>query len=230
MSSLRGKRGIGTTARMKKTILALALGAATVTGTLAPAAVALAAGPAAEQWSIGPVIRGRNHSVGMPPSLRPGRDGATFDFPVRGQGSVHYVSLDTAPLQGARRITLRYRVDAAPGARFVAEETGQQGKLGLAFHRAGDNWTAKGRYEAYRWYSPGIVPLTPGVHTFSARLDDPRWIGVMRSTGANNPEAFAAALANTETVSLTFGAEDGRGHGVYATAPARFTILDFRID
>lgn len=214
---------------MKKTVLALTLCVAALTGGLAPSSVAVAAAPAAEQWTIGPIIRGRNHSVGMPPSLRAARDGAAFDFPVSGRGSVHYVSLDTGPLEGARRITLRYRIDAAPGARFVAQESGRPGKVGLAFHRAGDTWTAKGRYEAYRWYSPDIETLSPGVHTFSARLDDPRWVGVMRSTGANNPEGFAAALAEISAVSLTFGDEGGRGHGVYASAPARFTILDFRI-
>ena len=127
-------------------------------------------------------------------------------------------------------MTIRYRVDALPRTRFVAQESGANGTFGLAFQRAGDNWSAKGRYETYRWYSPVIVPLEPGVHTFKARLDDPRWKAVMSTTAASNPAAFAAALAQTESVSLTFGGPGGRGHGVYATAPATFTILHFSIN
>ena len=126
----------------------------------------------AEAWQIGPVIKGRNHSVGMPATLQPSRDGASFNFPQRG-GSVHYVTLNTGPLQRARSINVRYRIDARPGVQFIAGETGREGLVGLVFHRAGDTWTAKGRYEAYRWYSPEAAPLSPGIHTMSVRLDDP---------------------------------------------------------
>jgi hypothetical protein len=206
---------------MKKIAVAFALSAATF-------ACAVAAQVPAEAWQIGPVIRGRNSSVGMPPTLQPSKDGPFFNFPQR-DGSVHYVSLATRPLQGARTITVRYRVDARPGVRFIANANGLEGLVGLVFHRAGDTWSAKGRYEAYRWYSPEAVPLSPGVHTMSVMLDDPNWVAVYGTKPAANPDGFAAALANTEMVSLTFGGVGGRGHGVYATGPARFTILSFDI-
>jgi hypothetical protein len=202
---------------------------AVVTLAALSAGAALAQAPA-EAWRIGPIIKGRNYSVGMPAALEPGPQGPTFAFPREGEGHVHYVSLATGPLEGATTITVHYRVDAARGVRFVAQENGEQGALGLVFQRAGDTWSAKGRYEAYRWYSPIAVPLAPGVHTFTARLDDPAWVGVLSSRSGSNPQGFAGALADTETVSLTFGSQGARGHGVYATAPARFTILDFRID
>lgn len=208
---------------MKKLLfVALAL------GLVSP--VALASVPPAEAWQIGPIIRGKNYSVGIGGSLRSGPEGPWFAFPLEGRGHIHYVTLPTGPLEGARRITVRYRIDAEPGTRFVAQEYGHAGNFGIAFQRAGDTWTAKGRYDAYRWYSPGIVPLTPGVHTFTARLDDPRWISVGYRPASQNPQGFAEALADTQSVSMTFGAEGGRGHGVYSTAPARFTLLDFRID
>lgn len=194
------------------------------------AAGAPAAPPPAEAWTIGPVIRGKNYSVGMAPSLERGRDGPWFAFPGAGRGSVHYVSLDTGPLAGARRMTVRYRIDAPRGTGFVAEENGSPGQFGLVFQRAGDNWSARGRYETYRWYSPRTVTLAPGVHSFTVPLDDPDWIGVLSSRAGTSPREFAAALANAESVSMTFGSAAGRGHGVYATAPARFTLLDFRID
>lgn len=193
------------------------------------AGTALAQAPA-DAWRIGPIVKGRNYSVGMPATLEPGPLGPTFAFPREGEGHVHYVGLATGPVEAARQITVRYRVDAAPRTRFVAQENGDQGTLGLVVQRARDNWSAKGRYEAYRWYSPAAVPLTPGVHTLTARLDRPDWISVMGGRSEANPRGFAEALGDAESVSLTFGSQGARGHGVFATAPARFTILDFRIE
>lgn len=216
----KGDGLIVVTMRRSLTIASLALLAVTS---------AVAANPPADAWRIGPIIKGRNYSVGMPPAMQRSSQGPTFAFPAEGNGHVHYVTLGTEPLEGARQITVRYRIDAAPGTRFVAQEDGSPGTFGLAFQRAGDNWTARGRYEAYRWYSPSAVPLSPGVHTFTARFDDPNWVGVMTSRSGTNPEGFASALANAESVSMTFGGSSGRGHGVFATAPARFTLLDFRI-
>lgn len=195
----------------------------------AAASIAVAAAPPAEAWQIGPIIRGKNYSVGISGTLRPGPQGPWFAFPEQGRGHIHYVTLPTGSIEGARQITVRYRIDAAPGTRFIAQEYGHAGNFGLAFQRMGDNWSAKGRFDTYRWYSPSILPLTPGTHTFTARLDDPRWISVGYNPASANPQAFAAAMAQAESVSMTFGAEGGRGHGVYSTAPARFTLLDFRI-
>lgn len=209
---------------MKKMFAPLALIAA------AASAVAYAAAPPANAWQIGPVIRGKNYSVGIGGTLRESRDGPAFDFPTQGRGHIHYVTLSTGPLQGASEVVVRYRIDANRGTGFVAQEDGSPGRLGLVIHRAGDTWTAKGRYEAYRFYTPTVLDLSPGVHTFRARFDDPRWAGVLRSTSGNNPAGFAGALADTQSISLTFGGSSGRGHGVFATRPARFTILDFRID
>lgn len=208
---------------MRKIVAGLAL-------SVSALGAAIAAQPSAASWQIGPVIKGRNYSVGMPETLHDGRQGPWFAFPQAGEGHVHYVTLRTGPLQDAKAITVRYRVDTKPGTRFVAQESNLPGKFGLVFQRAHDNWSAKGRYETYRWYSPTAVPIQPGTHTFTVRLDDPAWVGVLTSNAASNPEGFAGALADTESVSLTFGGDGGRGHGVYATGPARFTLLDFRIE
>jgi hypothetical protein len=204
-----------------RSILVLHLGAITLPALAQPPAAA---------WQIGPIINGRNYSIGMHATMEEGRDGPTFAFPQAGAGEVHYVGLDTGPLQGARAITVRYRIDARPGTRFVAQESQAPAKLGLVFQRAGDTWTAKGRYEAYRWYSPTTIPVTPGTHTFIVSLNDPGWNAVLRSTAASNPKGFAAALSNTESVGLTFGDDAARGHGAYATGAARFTLLEFRVE
>ena len=105
-------------------------------------------------WMIGPVIRGRNHSVGMPlhPSPDPG-GGWHIDLP-RGPGSVHYVTFRHGSLAGKRRIVMRYRVEAAPGVRIAPSTSPQSPSiLTLYFQRGGDNWSARGRFETYRWYA-----------------------------------------------------------------------------
>lgn len=192
----------------------------------------LAAGPAASQWEIGPIIKGRNYSVGMPPTLEPGRDGPAFDFPYpdAAAGHVHYVTVPVGSLESARRITLTYRIDAARGVRFVPQETpDERAMLSLYFQRAGDRWTA--RTPHHRWYAPNdrVMPLTPGTHTVSIALDEP-WIAMMGGDGHSLPAAFARAKAETAEVGFVFGSAGLRGHGVFATGPARFTVLDFEIE
>ena len=73
-----------------------------------------------EAWVIGPVIRGRNYSEGMPLHPSPGPEGGWhIDLP-RAPGSVHYVTFRHGSLAGKRRIVMRYRVETEPGARIAA--------------------------------------------------------------------------------------------------------------
>ena len=115
--------------------------------------------------------------------------------------------------------------------RFFGQENDGPGWLSLFIQQRGDNWSARGRYETYRWYSPNdrVTTLRPGVHTLSIGLEAAGNAVVAWKRSAN-PAAFEAALANAGNDGLVFGSSSGLGHGVYATGPARFTILDFRIE
>jgi len=186
--------------------------------------------PPAAAWEIGPWVRGRNYSVGMPasPSPAPG-GGLAFDFPVAGRGQIDALTTAVGPLAGARQITVRYRVDAARGTRFVADETpGEAATVSLYFQRAGDNWSGRGRYQSYRWYTPArfVVPLTPGEHTITVGFDEV-WTNVnsQPNSNAEQREPYAAALQDTARVGIAFGSLSRRSHGVYTTGPARFTLL-----
>ena len=76
--------------------------------------------PGAEAWEIGPMVRGRNYSVGMPANPRPAAKGAlAFDFPLDGRGQIYAMTTAIGRLAGATRITLRYRIEAAPRTRIV---------------------------------------------------------------------------------------------------------------
>lgn len=194
---------------------------------------ALAAMPPAEAWQIGPIVRGKNYSVGMPARPSPGPGGSlVMDFPVAGAGQVDAWTTAVGPLAGARAITMRYRIDAARGTRFVADEAPDQpATVSLYFQQAGDTWTAKGRYASYRWYVPdrAVIPLSPGEHTVTVRFDE-AWGNVNSVTNAADPRGYAAALQNTARIGIAFGSSGLRSHGVYATGPARFTLLALDIE
>ena len=194
------------------------------------ASESLGAMPPADAWEIGPQIRGRNYSVGMPaqPSVTPNGQ-PTFEFPQRGE--VDALTTAVGPLAGARQITFRYRVEADRGARFVSSETpGQTPTVSLYFQREGDNWSARGRYASFRWYVPhqAVIPLTPGEHTVTVRFDD-AWTNVYGVPNSQDPQGYAAALENTGRIGIAFGTSSARSHGVYATGAARFTLLKLDI-
>jgi len=204
-----------------------------VAAASASLAFAAAAMPPAEAWEIGPLVRGRNYSVGMPAQPSPARGGGlSMDFPLAGEGQVDALTTAIAPLANARQITIRYRIDAAPGTRFVPDEQPDQpATVSLYFQRRGDSWSGRGRYESHRWYSPdhAVVPLADGEYTITVRLDEV-WSNVQGRPSNQVPGAYQAALDDTARFGIAFGTAGRRSHGVYATGPARFTLLAFDIE
>ncbi len=197
-------------------------------------ATSLIASPPASEWEIGPVIRGEVYSRGMPASPTPARTGWSFDFPYASAaaGHVHYVTFDPGSLSGKSSLVVRYRVDAPRTVRFVPRENpGDTATVSLVLQRGGDNWSARGRYEFYRWYAPpaSVQPLGVGVHEMTVSLGDPAWVSVLGRPASANPRAFREALADTGRLGLVFGSAGARGHGVFATGPARFTLLSFDV-
>jgi hypothetical protein len=198
-------------------------------------ATALAQGASnlnAAEWVIGPVIRGRNHSEGVPLHPTPRRGGGwQIDLPQRPSG-VHYVTFPHGSLAGKSRIVMRYRIEAAPGVRIVPATAPELPSiLTLYFQRGGDNWSGRGRFEAYRWYATfaSHMPLKPGEHVITAPLSG-NWTAVQTSSARSSPAAFRDAVANADQVGFVLGGGDGYGHGVYATGPARLIVTDFRVE
>lgn len=186
----------------------------------------------AHMWEIGPTLAGRNVSVGMPSTPTPTARGWYFDFPHSAAGRVGYVTTRTGPLVGKSKIVMRYRIDALPGVRIVARHNPETTPtLSLYFQRHGDNWSGRGRFEHYRWYASGAnrIPLTPGEHEISLSLDGQNWKSLMSATGLNAPMQFRQALQNAQRVGFVLGGAGGAGHGVYATGPARFTLISFQV-
>lgn len=204
-------------------------------------ATAFAVGPAsansadASEWEIGPDVRGRNYSVGMPLQPTPaGRTGWSFEFPYphAGVGHVHAVTHRPGPLTNASKIVMRYRIDAAPRVRFAPQETPDQpATVSIYFQRYGDSWSGKRQFEFYRWYAPAqtVKQVARGEYEVTVSLSDPSWISVMGRPVSTNPRAFEAALAQADRIGIAFGSAGARAHGVYSTGPARFTLLQFSV-
>jgi hypothetical protein len=183
-------------------------------------------------WVIGPIIRGRNSSSGMPlhPSARRG-GGWQIDLP-QAPGSVHYVTFGHGPLAGKRRIVLRYRIEAAPGVRIVPPSAPQgAGMITLYFQRAGDSWSGRGRFETYRWYGTFATrTLEPGTFEIVAPLNG-RWTAIQTSNAHEAPGAFREALAGADQVGFVLGGGDGYGHGVHVSrGRARLVVTEFRVE
>lgn len=85
---------------------------------------------------------------------------------------------------------------------------------------------ANTKMAAYRWYSKEQVTLAEGEHTMTIPLDAARWGGVY---GGQPAALFYEALRNADNIGLVFGSPSGRGHGVYATGPAAFTMLSYEV-
>lgn len=208
----------------------LPLAVVAAVATLSP--LALQAMPPADAWTIGPWAIGKNYSINMPDHPTQQRDGSvSFRFPIRGKGEIDAMTTPVAPLADAKAIRIRYRVDAERGVRFMpSERPDLTATVSLYFQRAGDKWTAKGRYKSYRWYVPAdkVMPIEPGTHTVTVALDE-RWTNVYGKPNTEKRAEYLAALRNTDNVGIAFGSTAGRSHGVYATGPAEFTLLDFEV-
>jgi hypothetical protein len=186
----------------------------------------------AGQWVIGPIIGRRNYSVAMPLHPTPRRDGGfQIDLPQT-LGSAHYVTFRHGSLAGKRRIRMRYRIEAAPGTRIVAtSDPKYPGIITPYFQRFGDNWTARGRFETYRWYATFATKvIEPGHYEIVAPLSA-RWTAVETSNAHDAPDAFRDAVAHADQVGFVLGGGDGYGHGVHVErGRARLIVTDFRVE
>lgn len=185
----------------------------------------------ARAWVIGPIHNGRNYSRHMPLHPTPRRNGGWhIDLP-QAPGSAHYLTFRHGPLAGKSRIVMRYRVEAAPGVRVLARSDGRSDALITPyFQRRGDNWSARGRFESYRWYGTfATQTIKPGEHLIVAPLNG-LWTAVETSSARTNPIGFREAVADADQVGFVLGGGDGYGHGVFATGPARLVVTEFRVE
>jgi hypothetical protein len=185
------------------------------------------------RWELAPAI------YGMPLHPSPHVDGQSSGWaidlpnPTSEAGSVNYVTTEAGSLVGKTKITMRFRVEADAGVKIVPRNFPDSPSiLTLYFQRKGDDWSAQGAYETYRWYATFArhMPIQPGgEYTVEARFDQ-NWTALLTSSRSNNPSAFQEALSDAGRIGFVLGGGDGYGHGVYATGRARLIVTSFRVE
>lgn len=182
----------------------------------------------ASKWEIGPIINGKNYSIGMPLNPTQTTDGWAFDFPLA-PGSVHYVTFPYGSLAGKTHIVMHYRIEADPSVQFFPVCCANLPSIGptMFIQENGDDWNTDGM----RWWATfnSPTPIKPGDYQMDIPLDG-AWTSVFTMTAASNPQQFATAKLNAARVGFTFGGGDGYGHGVYANGIARFVVTSFVIE
>ena len=168
--------------------------------------------PSTALWEIGPVISGQNYSKGEPLYT----DGA---IAINLQAQPHYV---TRPgnLLGKSAIRLTFSVDGP----LVGVGCTTPATVSAYFQKAGDDWNTDGG----RWWATfaSVTVDHAGDYSITAPLDGP-WTSVHTMTAISDPQAFASAKANANSVGFTFGNCEGYGHGAFAAVPVKFVVTSF---
>jgi hypothetical protein len=155
-------------------------------------------------------------------------DGWAFDFPLQ-TGTVNYVTYRFGSLAGKTHIVMRYRIETDTGVEIRPTSDPAFLSIGptVYFERANDDWVT----DNYRWWDTldRTVPIVAGEFQLDVPLDG-RWTDVMGGTPAPDAAGFQAAIRKADRVGFTFGGGTGYGHGVFATGPARFTLLSFKVE
>lgn len=192
----------------------------------------------AAAWFIGPDLKGyaggafgvEHRSPNMPTHPLAHPEGLTFQFPVGwGRGHVNYLTFNHGPLTGKTRIVARFRIEGPAGLAFVNDTGGQNAAVTAHFQQRSDDWSGIGKFETYRWWAT-FAPVTlagPGEYEITAPLDG-AWTAI-ETSGRTSP-GFAAAIADTCCVGLTFGGGSGYGHGLAASTPATFVLTHFGVE
>lgn len=174
-------------------------------------------------WSVGPDVRGRNYSHGV--SIERSSTRGLWQTTITPGAELDGVTAPRGPISGV--IKLRYRV-SGDGLR-ASEAPAATPILSIFIQRAGDNWSARGRYSTYRWYSTTPLPLTPGVHSVAVSLTPDQWHSVTGAGAKDLPREFYAALSSPGLIGVGFGSWDGRMHGVRSISPVRFEMIAFEV-
>lgn len=190
--------------------------------TLAASALTPSIAQSGPGWSVGPEVRGRNYSRGV--ELERAQRGL-WQVTIMPGAELDGVTAPRGPIAGS--IKLRYRVSG--GGLTASDASGATPILSLYVQRAGDDWSARGRFSTYRWYSTTPLPLTPGEHSIVVPLTPDRWHSVTGAGAKDLPREFFDALASRGVLGVGFGSWDGRMHGVQARAPVKFEMISFDV-
>jgi hypothetical protein len=170
------------------------------------------------------------YSSGMPPNPAPDSAGAwSFEFPSAGTGGhVNYVQTPFTATSTPSTVTITFKVESDSPIYDVIDPTDiPPATVRLFFEQQNDNLTnANGRW----WYDEIIYNLgSQDNQTLSVTvpLTSDQWTNV---DGQQDPQAFAAALANIGWVGMTFGGQYFAGHGVaLSNGSSKFILISYSV-
>lgn len=167
------------------------------------------------------------YSTGMPPNPLGEAAGWFFDFPA--SGSVHYITTNVgASLLGRGRMRTTFAVQGS--GHLKATQGDAPARVRLFFQRRGDDLSAIGPMEFYRWWSVAYVELVEGQFVLEAPFVGAEWSSVLAKRGDEKMPEFATALSDASSVGVTFGGSFA-GHGVFVeTGQARFSMSSFAVE
>lgn len=173
-------------------------------------------------WAIGPIVKSKNYSENLPAYPVTQGEGWYVDFASNSQ--LDAVVWRGAPnLTGATKIVMRYQVTGT----FTPADGAGSARVGLMFQRKGDNWSGKGKYQTYRWYTTGRPVIQVGEGLLEIPFDASLWNDVQ---GKNNYPEFVSAMSDVDNIEVVFGSDLAASHGVYGAPPARFTMISLQIE
>lgn len=199
---------------------------------------------AAAEWRI-------QFSPGMASSPSPLDKGWALSFPTETDAcpgatcpSVHYVVTRSPTVHAGQILKMTGEIVASDDAVFnhviegsdnnVAE--GLPSACRLYLQRAGDNFSARGQYEYFRWWArtdAGAVVLKNGPFSATVVLDPENWRDVwgrLGSESAATEGGFNGALANVAYIGFTCGGGYSYGHGVnMGRGKAEFIMTAFNV-
>lgn len=164
-------------------------------------------------------------NMGIHPTAHPG--GWYFEFPS--SDGVHYLTQRfSGSLGSALNVTFLVDKTADTVLHEVDTSCGSDNPMvRLYFQRTGDNLSAQGIYEFYRFWSEPRSLNSTEPQAFSIDLSPEKWSSVLGQSGSVNPDMFYAAVKDVQAVGMTFGGCSG-GHGVYSNGSAQFIVTEFK--
>lgn len=168
------------------------------------------------------------YSSGMPPN--PSADSAgvwSFEFPTNSVG-VHYVQTPFSATTTPTIVSITFKVQSESPQYVVIDPTDiPPATVRLFFEQQNDNLASpNGRW----WYNQIIYNLGSQDNqtlTVTVPFAADQWTNV---NGDQNPQAFAAALANIGWVGMTFGGQYFAGHGVaISSGSAKFILINYSV-
>lgn len=192
---------------------------------------------------VGPYVRGKNSSAGMPKHPTATPTGWKLDMPVPSNPQttdanaadkhVHSVTFNCGSLTGKTAVRVRGRWDIPAGVELKPwTGPGAPTVMIVWIQRKGDDWSAANEFQHYRWYAGLAVmsPIVAGEFDLTIPLAGAGWTDTMGATQSEYPAEFKAALDNCASVGIGFGGGTGYMHGLFATGPgAALNIEQFEI-